>query len=201
VRDHRPRPAACPDTVADDLGTEAQRPLRPPRWRGLLAYGEQRLIRDAGGRQVDDCAQVQCEAGAAWVVTPGRSDQEDVGTACELRHDALQDGALAKGELPRLERRLDASDARRGGEDLARLLDHGSRPPDFRVPARPKHHGARAQAQRAVRRGPRLDHSSSFAAELHFTIAHSAFAIRRLGSSSLSVSASLARSSLSYQTM
>jgi hypothetical protein len=43
--------------------------------------------------------------------------------------------------------------------------------------------------------------SSSFAAELHFTIAHSAFAIGRLGSSSISASASLARSSLSYQTM
>jgi hypothetical protein len=69
----RARAGAQP--VAEQLAIDEERTAGALFARGPLALGDERAVRDADGREIEDCAEVEGEATDAGVVPAGRVDQ------------------------------------------------------------------------------------------------------------------------------
>lgn len=129
VDGERARPGRGSKPGADGLAVEDQRRPRAAPCLWPLAAGDERTVRDAGGGDVEDRAQVKGETGATRMVAARRVDEEDV-RAREVSHRGLEHGAVAQGEEP-----CTVGPARPSGDDVLgdepAALDNDRRRPEW----------------------------------------------------------------------
>jgi hypothetical protein len=131
--------------------------------RGPLAFGDERAVGNAHGREIEDLAEVEGEAGAAGMVSAGGVDQEDVRRRGDGSHGGFEQRSLSEGQqswLVRCARSAGYNDrllADTGGcpRRVARLAgagaasgeadEHGADPRDRLEP--PRRRSERGQAQ------------------------------------------------------
>jgi hypothetical protein len=80
-------------------------------------------VGDADGREIEDLAEVEGQAGAARMVPAGGVDQEDIRLRAEGSHGGFEQRSLSEGEQARLVRC-----ARSAGYDDRLLADTGGCP-------------------------------------------------------------------------
>jgi hypothetical protein len=109
--------------VADDLAVDLKGTARAAFVRRPLACGDERAVRDADRRDVEDRAEVERDAGAARMVSACAVDQENVRRLAQRADRGFQQGAFAQREQTRLVgRRGDTRD------DCGLTLDEGGSP-------------------------------------------------------------------------
>jgi hypothetical protein len=109
--------------VADELALEEERAAGASFGRGPLAFGDKRAVGDAHGREIEDLAEVEGEAGAAGMVSAGGVDQEGIRLRSECAHGGFEQSSLSESQPSRLVRR-----ARSAGYDDRLPADAGRRP-------------------------------------------------------------------------
>jgi hypothetical protein len=83
------------EPVADELILEQQRASGTALGWGPFAMGDKWAVRDADSRDVEHRAEVESEAGSAWMVSTGGVDKEDVRRLGKCADSGLQQLALA----------------------------------------------------------------------------------------------------------
>ncbi len=91
-----PGPGAQP--AADDLFFDTQRRRSAPLLRRRGAVGQERLPCYADRRQRELCTQMERQPGAAWMVSAGGVDEQDLGTLWKSQHSLFHQGPLTEGE-------------------------------------------------------------------------------------------------------
>src|SRR5215207_1144502 len=119
----RPRPPPSAEPVADELAVEEERAAGAALVTRPDAFCHERAVRHAYRRQVEDRAEVECEAGSTRMIAAACVDDKDVRRHGERAHGALEQRTLAKGEKPRLVRRASLA-----GDDDCVAADGGARP-------------------------------------------------------------------------
>src|SRR5256712_5669763 len=156
VRDNGFRALARPDAIRDHLASEPERRLCHPRRSRFVSGGEERVVGHAHRGHVEYRAEVEREAGAAWMILAGAGNEDDIRPPRESSHHGFEDGPFAEREQPRLKWCLDPPDESGRGDDLGSVLDDRCRPADAVASRAPEHYRAGADPQRARRRDPRL---------------------------------------------
>lgn len=86
---------ACSDPVANELVLGEERAAGAALVRRPFAVGDEWAVRDAHGGNVENRAEVESEAGSAWMVSTGGVDKEDVRRLGKCADSGLQQLALA----------------------------------------------------------------------------------------------------------
>jgi hypothetical protein len=84
--------------AADGLSFEHQRAAGAGLVRRPLAAGLERTMSDTDSREVEDCTELEGEAGAARVVATGRIHEQDVRWLRESAHGGLEQGTLPESK-------------------------------------------------------------------------------------------------------
>ena len=101
------RACACPrpHPVTDELAAEQKRSASAALVGRPLALGHKGPVRDPDGREVEQGAELEREAGSARMVAASCVDEEYVRHVWQRANSGFQECALAEGEQARLVRR------------------------------------------------------------------------------------------------
>ena len=117
------------EPAADPVLPSRERARRAGLVRRPVAVGDQRAMRDADRREVEQSAQMQGHACAPGVVAAGGVDEKNVRACGQGVHRSEQQGARAKKEQPGLVRSARSARDDGFGDDPAVLDDRGRSPP------------------------------------------------------------------------
>jgi hypothetical protein len=87
--------SARSEPAADELAVEQQRGSRASLGFGPMTLSDEWAVRDSDGRDVEHRAEVESEAGPAWMVSAGGVDKKDVKRLGKRADSGLQQLALA----------------------------------------------------------------------------------------------------------
>jgi hypothetical protein len=87
--------SARSEPAADELVVEQQRGSGASFIFGPMTLGDEWAVRDADGRGVEHRAEVESEAGSAWMVSAGGVDKEDARRLGKCADSGLEQLALA----------------------------------------------------------------------------------------------------------
>jgi hypothetical protein len=90
------RTGARSDPIANELIIEQQRASGAAFVCRPLAFSYERAVGGPYGWEIQDCTEVESEAGSAWVVSAGGVDKEDVRRFRESADNGFEQGSFAQ---------------------------------------------------------------------------------------------------------